>query len=160
MTNAITGLGRTMRQIWKFTKFVTILSIVLWNVACHESGTWDDDSCNWNRIFGSSVPKDVKVLRSRVWRSPHWTFEYECYFRLAAGSKFVERFCAEHGLQRSNSTQGPHYGARQDNPMRPDWFVSKESEAYDRWVCDSGDRVLTVHVDRETRDVYVYGEQL
>ena len=57
-------------------------------VGCHRSGTWNDNPKNWERAFGQKPPKDLKIVHSQYWRSPHFTLEFEYFFEFAPSDTF------------------------------------------------------------------------
>ena len=102
---------------------------ILWAlllVGC--GGKWDDDKKNWSRAFnGQTPPSDVKVIHSRYWRSPHFTYEAYYYFELTASQGFLEGWLK--GLVKvapSKDNIGPL-------PDKPAWFLPKSIESYDMW---------------------------
>ena len=58
-------------------------------------GTWVDDPGNFKRLFGGPPPKDIQVLHTYYWKSPHWTNEYQYFFALRTFLRFLSQL---HGL--------------------------------------------------------------
>ena len=71
-------------------------------VGCHRSGTWNDNPKNWERAFGQKPPKDLKIVHSQYWRSPHFTLEFEYFFEFAPSDTFRKEFTAYPRLQKFN----------------------------------------------------------
>ena len=53
------------------TRFITIAACALMLVGC--GGTYVDDKHNFERAFKFQKPKDVQVIHSIYWQSPHFT---------------------------------------------------------------------------------------
>jgi hypothetical protein len=64
-----------------------LLSFFIGLIGCGyvKSGQWDDDPRNWDRAFGQfglQIPKGWRVVQSRYWRYPHFTYEGGYYFQV------------------------------------------------------------------------------
>ena len=58
-----------------------IISSSLSSCGYFNSGTWEDDPETWNKVFGEEVPSEVEIIHSRFWKSAHWSYEFEVFFR-------------------------------------------------------------------------------
>jgi hypothetical protein len=108
--------------------------------AAFESGEWDDDPANWRRAFGADPPPGWQVIRSRFWRSPHWSREEAYHFH-------VRIPVSERGpLPRYQETE------RQECPDPPDWLPKPDPA---RFEIQHG-----ALLERGSTDVYLFGCQI
>ena len=65
------------------------------------SGTWSDDPKNWSRAFDTVEPPEASSWCTRCYsRFPHWTYEYEYYFHVAANAALSRQLFGENRLAR------------------------------------------------------------
>lgn len=129
----------------------TIVLVALTSMGCGYvmAGEWDDDARNWERAFGGSPPPNWKVMRSRVWRSPHFTYEGGYYFHVKLSSR------AELKLLHSDYVRLQPEDPRDPQPCRPApaWFAPLGVNLYEvRVVGDDNARIL---IDKKGRDVFL-----
>ncbi len=140
-------------------KLVGMLLIVSCAVGCgyFASGTWDDDSRNWTRAFQSVKPPNVVVVHSRYSRFPHWTYECEYYFHIAANSDLSRQLFEENRLVRLDAPHSPW-----PRPVSaPAWFAPKSIRDYDTWgFAGRPHSEFRVFVDRSTGDLFITDQQL
>ncbi len=125
---------------------LTIISGIL------SSGTWYDDSENWQRAFGSKKPDSVEVLRSHYWKSSHWTYEAAYCFKLRMPDAQLNEM--KEGLHKRKSTT-VDYRYLEETPA---WFPENGKEADEIWLLDSEresfDHFIMI-VDKKDNTVYI-----
>ncbi len=140
-------------------RLVGTLLVVSCTAGCgyFASGTWDDDDRSWSRAFDSVKPPGVVVVHSRYSRFPHWTYEYEYYFHIAANPELLRQVFAKNQLVRLDAPD-----ARLDRPPEaPAWFVPKGMRDYDAWrLAENPQSDFRLFVDRITGDVFITDQQL
>jgi hypothetical protein len=120
---------------------------------CHESGTWIDDAGNWQRALHCEVPAGIEVVRSWVWRSPHWTTEYEWYFELSNDAGLAPAEIVGAGLRQPTAAELDAELGWLSSP--PEWFAPLEPAAYDAWVAsEPGHGHLLLLVERGSARVF------
>jgi hypothetical protein len=143
---------------WLMKKtFLTIfLSVVLISlVACDRSGTWNNDPQNWNRAFHSRKPKDVNVIHSRYWRSPHWTNEFEYFFEIEDNEKLKTQLFSENHLIKIEDKEAQKamvnfFGEK------PEWFIPGKIVAYKIYVYEKEPRGnFRVYINRKSGRIYL-----
>ena len=129
-------------------KLVGMLLIAWCTAGCgyFASGTWSDDPKNWSRAFDTVKPPDVVVVHSLYSRFPHWTYEYEYYFHVAANAALSRQLFGENRLARIQ--------AAWDCPLNaPAWFAPKSLREYETWAfAGEPQRAFRLLVDRSTGD--------
>ena len=113
----------------KFPLVLFHVAVIFLVAGC--GGTWVDDDGNFKRVFHFAQPKDVKVIHSYYWKSPHWTTEYRYYIELEAPAYFVNNlthptFMAPVAVDTIGS-----YGCLSSKPQ---WFLPKPAAGYEAWV--------------------------
>jgi hypothetical protein len=99
---------------------------------CHESGKWEDDARNWKRAMGYPKPKDVEVVHSVYWRTPHFTREDGWTFQIKAPASFSKDWLARYKVKHPDA--GKLAELEQLKRERPAWFLPKPIAEYDIWV--------------------------
>jgi hypothetical protein len=135
-------------------RILALALLVLICAGCHRSGTWTDSPKNWERAFGQKPPKDLKIVHSQYWRSPHFTLEMEYFFEFAASETFRKEFTAYPKLQKFE----PKTKEEEDAILRffhekPSWFVPRSLDHYEIWRGDPKDMNwdnFRLFIDRET----------
>ena len=86
---------------WRLLVVVFALSICL-GCRCGylPAGTWENDSENWRRAFGSAPPDGINVVNSWYWRSAYWTLEQEYFFEIEATDEIAQELVSSEGLHR------------------------------------------------------------
>lgn len=129
-----------------------VLLAALFLAGCHESGKWQDDSKNYQRIFGEPKPKDLTVVHSQFWRSPHWSYEFEYFVQVKRNDDFRRRLFEHNKLQRPND------GNRLTDffQEKPAWFIPKPLEQYEIWIySDETGSNFRIFIDRDTGDIFL-----
>jgi hypothetical protein len=121
-----TGCVKTTRMRWRLLLMAGLLLVLS---GC--GGTWVDDEGNFNRIFGFDKPKDVVVLHSYYWKSPHWSVEYNYFIGLQVPPKFAAGLVSPELMTAvaSDQTLLDSCGTK-----RPQWFLPKSLTNYEAWV--------------------------
>lgn len=135
-----TGLGQDLRNC---TASIMLIALSFVS-AC--GGRWVDDSGNFERIFGFNKPKDVEVLHSYYWKSPHWTTEYSYFIALRASQKFVTGLTS---AKLMNEAAPSETTINSGGDQRPPWFLPKSVTSYEMWVPNAtgGYRVFRDKID-------------
>lgn len=117
------------------------------------AGKWDDDPKNWERAFGQPLPKEVQVIHSTYWRSPHFTLEQDYAFQLHVPPSFATEWAGHYKMRDS----GPGDDGRVQGLKRgfPKWFLPKPPSAYHGWL-PMGEPYskFALFVDKETGDLF------
>ena len=107
-----------------------LILIVLFSLSgCFiDSGTWDNDEDNWERIFYGEKPDDIIVNNSRFWKSPHWSYEYSFFIEIENNPKFISKIIKENNLVRIKNKM------KNKDLMfffsdKPEWFLPESIEA-------------------------------
>jgi hypothetical protein len=132
---------------------IAAIAVALLTLTGCSSGSWDDDRKNWSRAFGGQKrPPEVKIIHSRYWKSPHFTYEAEYFFEFTAPAKFLEDWIASQKLILTVPT-------KQNTPPyfnKPDWFTPKPVDDYDMWMpSDSPHDKFRIYRDKKTGTLYV-----
>lgn len=124
------------------------------SAGCHESGSWSDDPGNWKRALMCEQPAGVEVLRSWVWRSPHWTSEYEWYFELRSDAALAPIDIVDAGLRPASVEEADAALGWLASP--PEWFAPLELAEYEAWIATRpGHGNLVLLVERGTGRVFL-----
>jgi hypothetical protein len=138
------------------SKLARMLLIVSCTAGCgyFAGGSWNDDSRNWTRAFDTSKPPDVVVVHSTYSRFPHWSYEYEYYFHIAANADLSRQILGKNRLARVDTAWARPLNA-------PEWFAPKGFQQYETWAF-TGDpqRAFRVLVDRSSGDLFITDQQL
>ena len=107
--------------------FIALVCVALFTTSCHRSGTWKDDTKNWDRAFSQHAPTNITVIHSYYWRSAHWSFEDAYYFEVTGAVR--KELLSDTNLVRLETvnTNMEFFGER------PSWFAPKPLEAYEVW---------------------------
>jgi len=139
-----------------------ILLLLLALVGCgyFVAGTWEDDPQNWSRAFRSTKPPDVTVVHSRYWRSPHWTYEFQYFFEIAANIKLKKQLLAKNKLRQVTEDEATKIKKNVFGDA-PSWFAPKSVTEYDVWVfADAPNRNLKVLVDKKSGVMFLSDYQV
>lgn len=139
--------------------FFTLLTLL---TAC-SSGTWEDDSKNWERIYDQEKPDNVNVIHSWYWRSSHWSYEYEFYIETDSNKQILESFISKSDLvQIEDPTKVPIYDLYPSD--KPKWFVPKPLDKYEVWTGNWKGKAyreyFKLFIDKETGHLYWCDSQL
>jgi hypothetical protein len=125
------------------------------------SGTWEDDPGDWERAFGMDPPDGVEIVRSRHWRSPHFTYECAYFFEIAANEELELEIFDENEMSRLEGDAARD--AMHDTVgRRPEWFTPlRSADAYEVWTyADDPTGNFRLYIDRETRTLFLADGQL
>lgn len=125
-------------------------------VGCHRSGTWKDDPKTWERVFGEEPPKDLKIVHSRYWRSPHFTYEFEYFFALAPSDAFRKR-ALEPGklLDFTPTSKEEREQVQLFFNEKPSRFIPKPIEGYDVFQGKPPQEHFRLFIDRATGELFI-----
>jgi hypothetical protein len=144
----------------KIVQAIIVIFVLLTTMACHRSGTWNNDPRNWERAFRSTKPADVVVEHSQFWRSPHFTHEYQYFFHIRRNNDLRTQLFEANRLRKIE-------GDERDSLFRdyfgdkPSWFIPKASDSYDVWVYElPGDGHFRIFIDRVSRDLFLTDYQV
>ena len=140
------------------TRPIAIALLALTLLGC--GGTYVDEKHNFERALKMQRPKDVQVLHSIYWQSPHFTDEH-CFFlelQPAEGSTLLQVLTTAPDVvpvTDESSEMTPRLVVE-----RPKWFAPSPRTAYESWA--STNRFSTFGVLRDKADgrVFVYGQLL
>jgi len=128
-------------------------------VGC-SAGTWENDSKNWQKAFGSSAPDEIAVVNSFYWQSAHFTLEFEYFFEIETTDVVTQELIEFNQLTKVETGNEPSniHSYVNDKPI---WFVPKELDNYDIYT-EQANRHATfkVFIDRETGHVFLTENQL
>jgi len=123
-------------------------------------GTYVDDKHNFERAFKFQQPKDVQVVHSIYWQSPHFTDEHCYFFELQPreGSTILKIFTSARdvALVIDEAREMPPGLAME----RPKWFAPSARSAYERWASTNQFSPFGVLRDKNDGRIFVYGERL
>jgi hypothetical protein len=122
------------------------------------AGTWEDDPKNWNRAFGEELPKEVKVIHSKYWRSDHFTVEFEYYFEVEATSRWRDMFLSKGKLQPVSPSTARSFRANHYSADIPSWFAPDPVDRYEVW--DIAEYFGSVWIDKTTGHIFFYEWQI
>jgi len=147
-----------VRPLDAMTRFLAIASLALMLVGC--GGTYVDDKHNFERALKFQRPKDVQVVHSIYWQSPHFTDEH-CYFlelRPAEGSTILKTLTTAQDVVPVTDE------AREMPPSlaveRPKWFAPSPRSAYELWASTNQFSTFGVLRDKKDGRISVYGQIL
>jgi hypothetical protein len=105
---------------------IALVTVGLLTISCHRSGTWKDDSKNWERAFRERTPTNITVVHSWYWRSAHWTHEAAYFFQVRGAVRAV--LLSDTNLVRLSTNASMDFFGE-----RPSWFAPKPLDAYEVW---------------------------
>jgi len=139
---------------------VLLLAALMASCGYFMAGTWEDDSSNWDRAFGSTKPADVVVTHSKYWRSAHWSNEFGYFFELAPNGTLKEQLFTKNKLKR---VSGEEAATAKRNTLSdgPDWFAPQSADAYEIWVSVAAPKSnFMVLIDRASGTMFLTDYQL
>lgn len=132
------------------------VALALIFAGCHESGTWQNDTKNWKRAFGSAQPKDIKIVNSWYWRSPHFTYEFEYFFQLGPNDAFRQKVIGSGNLlDITPATKAEGEEAQRFFHSKPTWFIPKAIDQYEIWRGKPPQENFRIFIDRATGDLFL-----
>jgi hypothetical protein len=126
--------------------------------AVQHAGTWEDDPQNWFRAFREQPPEQVKVIRSKYWRSNHFTEEFIYYFEVEATPEWKDAFLKKRGLVQISSSVARSFRTNTHSDDTPGWFAPDPIELYDVW--DRPGYFGSVWIAKSNGHVFFYDMQL
>ena len=140
------------------TRIITISAFALMLIGC--GGTYVDDKHNFERALKFQRPKDVHVVHSIYWQSPHFTDEH-CYFlelQPSEGSAILKTLTTAPDV-------APVTGDQREIPPslageRPKWFAPSPRSAYEIWASTNQCTTFGVLRDKKDGRIFVYGQIL
>jgi len=142
----------------KITSSIT-LGLLLCLLGC-SSGTWENDSGNWERAFQTQKPDDVTVLHSKYWRSPHWSYEFEYFFEIEQNDKLKEQLFTQNKLVKLKG-KAAEEAKKKSFGESPKWFAPEAVDNYEVWVYkdDTGSN-FRVFVEKSTGNLFLTDYQV
>lgn len=129
-------------------------------LCCHESGTWRDDSKNWERVFKTDKPDHITVVHSLYWRSPHFTLEYRYFIQVQKNSEFQERLLTMNPMKELTDSKEIEM-ATLWLQEKPPWFAQKPWNRYKIFVySDKPLDNFRLLIDKESGDLFLADESL
>lgn len=123
------------------------------------AGSWEDDPKNWGRYFGSTKPDDVVVVHSKYWRSPHWSYEFGCFFEIAPTPELTKQLFTQNRLKRLSEDE-VKAATMILRGTAPNWFP-KDLSRYEAWMYeDEPESSFRVFVDPETGHLFMTDRQI
>ena len=113
-------------------------------------GTWEDDSNNWIRTFGTLQPSSIEVIHSKYWRSAHWTKEFEYFFELKFSKEELDSFLAE--LKEDSEKSVTSFTGK------PEWFLKGEGSDYRAFSL--GGSYVRIFVNTKTGHLFIWDSQV
>ena len=159
-------LSRAPQREAVFRWWLLVVSVLVVCLGCGcgylSAGTWDNDSKNWKRAFGSDPPDGITVVNSWYWRSPHWTLEQEYFFEIEATDEIAQELVSSEGLHRADGP-GSLSGSLHFHDA-PEWFASKPFGDYDIYMYAKGTSgasgYFIILVDRESGRIFISDYQI
>lgn len=121
------------------------------------AGTWNDDLENWRRAFNEEKPTGVSVVRSKYWRSNHFTLEFAYYFEVKASPEWRDAFLQKHGFQLVPLNEARTFGSSRSSDEDPRWFAPYPARFYEVWKWPNG--VEGLWIEKSTGHLFFYAEQ-
>lgn len=134
------------------TVLVSSICVVLL-CGCHKSGTWTDDAGNWKRAFDRPPPKELQVIHSIYWRTPHFTREDGWTFHIKSPPSFYKEWLAAYKVRHPHSAELQKLESLKKD--RPSWFLPKPMAEYEVWVIDEPHSNFGLFIDRTTGEWFV-----
>jgi hypothetical protein len=134
------------------TVLIGFLSVGLLS-GCHKSGTWIDDSGNWKRAFGRPQPKELQVVHSIYWRTPHFTREDGWTFQIKSPPSIYKEWLAAYKVKHPDSAELQRLESLKND--KPSWFLPKPMSNYEIWVLDEPDSNFALFIDQSTGEWFV-----
>jgi hypothetical protein len=124
------------------------------------AGTWEDDPGNWSRAFESTKPPEVSVIRSKYWRSAHWTYEFAYFFEIAPEPRLKSQLFGKNKLRQATGVEAMR--VKKDGPGdAPPWFAPGEATEYEVWVFEgSPNSHFKVLIEKKSRVMFLADYQL
>jgi hypothetical protein len=146
---------------WRFPVVVLVLLVCL-GCGYLSAGTWENDSKNWKRAFGSVPPDGITVVNSWYWRSAHWTLEQEYFFEIEATDEVAQELINSEGLLKLDNSK--NLSGSLHSHDAPEWFAPKPVGSYDVYMYAEGTSGASGHfiilLDRESGHIFISDYQI
>lgn len=93
-----------------------------------KAGTWENDSINYERAFGSPQPKEIEVVKSKYIRYPHFTLEQEMYFEFVMSDSLTRNWINNGWEEVPKLSQIKFIEKFKMN--KPEWFMNDSISRY------------------------------
>ncbi len=135
-----------------------ILILVLAIITSCGSGTFENDSKTWSKVFNEDKPKNVEIINSRFWKSTHWTYEFEVFLEFKADKKIINKYFIKYDSLINPKKEDYH---KLDNYFfdKPKWFQTKEYNDYEIWIANDKWKDTKLFIDKKTKIVYFHFSQ-
>src|SRR5690606_32549419 len=120
-----------------------------------DSGTWDNDEDNWERIFYTEKPDDIVINNSRFWKSSHWTYEYYFFIEIQKNKAFASKIIKENNLRKAAVKEDPDFFGD-----KPDWFLPQDIDKYELWQEQDKYENMKLYIDKEKGTIFLTDYQL
>jgi hypothetical protein len=118
-----------------------------------QSGTWEDDPKNWERIYSVKKPEDIRVIHSWYWRSPHWSLEQEFFIEIEYNDQVLKSFFSKGNLEQIKNGNALKIESDLDQ-NKPKWFSPKTNDQYEIWVsAELGDDFM-LFIDKKSGHLF------
>lgn len=119
------------------------------------SGTWEDDPKNWERAFHQRPPREIEIVHSYYWRSPHWSYEFRYFFSLRGTKEARELLFANDQMEKLGASD-QNLKADVDFSNKPSWFVPKALEEYEVWTFKDEPRGnFRLFIDKMSGEIFI-----
>ena len=137
------------------TVFALLLACPCCMCGYFSSGTWENDSGNWERAFQSAKPNDVRILHSYYWRSPHWSDEFQYFFEIERNDQLKQQLFTKNKLTQLEGSEALAAKTKFFGEA-PEWFTPKPIDSYNVWIYEKTPRGnFRVFIDDETGNMFL-----
>ncbi|HBC86708.1 MAG TPA: hypothetical protein DCZ94_07130 [Lentisphaeria bacterium] len=127
---------------------------------CHKSGTWSDDSRNWERAFKSTKPTDVVVVHSQYWRSAHFTYEFAYYFHIKKNDALKKQLFDGNKLKQVSGEEASLL-FKDFFDKKPSWFIPNTADSYEVWTIEGeSNGHFRLFIDKDSQDIFITDYQV
>jgi hypothetical protein len=138
---------------------VATLALSLASCGYVASGEWEDDPDNWSRAYSADPPEGLEILRSRYWRSAHFTQECAFHFEIAPNDEIERQLLDAHPTRQLEG--GEAREAMSTLGREPEWFTPRPWHEYEVWTyVDDPTGNFRLFIARDTRALFLAGGQL
>lgn len=100
---------------------------------------------------GQPPIENIKVLKGKYWKSPHWTYEFEVFLNIQADKEWKLEFIKQNNLQPSYQ----HFTLPNNSP---EWF---RPNTHYQLLTPNGNYTGPFYFeDSVTNDIFIYESQL